>query len=72
MTSFMGAGKLGNNDVTQGPANVPPNQKVNKAEEPIYLSINIALLFVPQNRLQPNLIFLGKGLERILGNTVKY
>jgi hypothetical protein len=38
MMSFMGAGKLGNNDVTQGPANVPPNQKVNKAEEQIYLS----------------------------------
>ncbi len=33
----MGAGKLGNNDVTQGPANVPPNQKVNKAEEPNHL-----------------------------------
>jgi hypothetical protein len=37
----MGAGKLGNNDVTQGPAsctNVPPNQKVSKAEKPNHLN----------------------------------
>ncbi len=45
MMSFRGAGKLGKNDVTWGQANstgMPPNHKVNKAEEPTYLSMNMA------------------------------
>jgi hypothetical protein len=42
--SFGGAGELDKNDVTWGQASIagmPSDQKVNKAEEITYLSINI-------------------------------
>ena len=41
-----GAGWLGQNDITQGQGNgtsMPPNQKVNKAEELTYLYTDFAL-----------------------------
>ncbi len=45
MCCHSGAGHLGQNDITQGQASstgMPPDQKVNKAEQLAYLSVNIA------------------------------
>ncbi len=45
MVSFRWADDLGKNDIAQGQADgKKPNQKVNKAEEPVYLFVNIVLV----------------------------
>ncbi len=56
-----GAGKLGRNNITRGLANktgIPNNQKVNKAEEPTYLTINIGDTYTLT--LHPDQILISK------------